>query len=42
MPKGVTDQGEDKELGDALDGELLVGVANREEPPLNPMPRRLI
>src|SRR5580700_7715743 len=36
MPKGLTDQGEDKELGDALDGELLVGVANREEPPLNP------
>src|SRR5580704_11327724 len=36
MPNGVTDQGEDKELGDALDGELLVSVANREEPPLNP------
>src|SRR5712675_694566 len=36
MPKGVTHQGEDKKLGDALDGELLVGVANREEPPVNP------
>src|SRR5208282_2520718 len=36
MPKGVTDQGEDKKLGDALDGEFLVGVANTEEPPMNP------
>ena len=32
----MTDQGEDKELGDALDGELLVSVTNREEPPMNP------
>src|ERR1700745_3393504 len=36
MPKGVTNQGEDKKLGDALDGELLVSVANREDPPVNP------
>ena len=27
-PKGVTDQGEDKQLGDALDGKLLVSVAH--------------
>ena len=33
MPKGVTNQGEDKKLGDALDGELLVSVASREDPP---------
>src|SRR5271166_4412420 len=36
MPEGVTNQGEDKKLGDALDGELLVSVADREEPPVNP------
>src|SRR5689334_3084382 len=36
MPKGVTNQGEDKKLGDALDGELLVSVANREDPPADP------
>src|SRR5271169_4728923 len=36
MPESVTNQREDKKLGDALDGELLVSVANREEPPANP------
>jgi hypothetical protein len=36
MPEGVADQGEDKQLGDALDGKLLVSVANREEPPMDP------
>src|SRR5258705_3457610 len=36
MPESVTDQREDEELGDALDGELLVSVAYREEPPTNP------
>jgi hypothetical protein len=36
MPNGLADQGEDKQLGDALDGKLLVSVANREQPPLNP------
>jgi hypothetical protein len=36
MPEGVTNQGKDKKLGDALDGELLVSVACREQPPANP------
>src|SRR5690349_17830876 len=36
MPEGVTDQREDEELGDALDGELLVSVARREQPPAYP------
>jgi len=36
MPEGVTDQGKDKKLGDALDGELLVSVASREQPPAHP------
>src|SRR5690348_18439278 len=36
MPEGMTNQGEDKKLGDALDGELLVSVANREDPPADP------
>src|SRR5690242_16819640 len=36
MPEGVTDQGKDKKLGDALDGELLVSVACREQPPAHP------
>src|SRR5580704_3905304 len=36
MAEGVTNQGEDKKLGDAFNGELLVSVANREEPPANP------
>src|SRR5215813_9414996 len=36
MPEGVTDQGEDEKLGDALDGEFLVSVAHREQPPANP------
>src|SRR5271166_3844854 len=36
MPEVVTYQGEDKELGDALDGEFLVSVAHREEPALHP------
>src|SRR5580692_89346 len=36
MPEGLTNQREDKKLGDALDGELLVGVANREEPSADP------
>ena len=36
MPESVTNQGEDKELGDALDSEFLVSVADREEPPANP------
>jgi len=36
MPKSLTNQGEDKKLGDTLDGELLVSVANREDPPADP------
>jgi hypothetical protein len=36
MPKSLTNQGEDKKLGDALDGELLVSVANREDSPADP------
>jgi hypothetical protein len=36
MPEGVTDQGEDEQLGDALDGEFLVSVADREGPAVNP------
>jgi hypothetical protein len=36
MPEGVTDQREDEKLGDALDGELLVSVASREQPPADP------
>src|SRR6516225_1190358 len=36
MPEAVTDQREDEKLGDALDGELLVSVADREDPPANP------
>src|SRR5215472_17901790 len=36
MPESVTNQGEDEKLGDALDGEFLVSVADREEPPANP------
>src|SRR6185369_3085878 len=36
MPKGLTNQGEDKKLGDALDGELLVSVASREDSPADP------
>src|SRR5271170_3228434 len=36
MPESVTNLREDKELGDALDGELLLRVANREQAPANP------
>src|SRR4029077_11290021 len=36
MPEGMTNQGEDKKLGDALDSELLVSVASREDPPADP------
>src|SRR6202034_2425686 len=36
VPESVTNEREDKELRDALDRELLVGVANGEELPLNP------
>src|ERR1700749_3060877 len=36
MPEGLANQGKDKKLGDALDGELLVSDASREQPPANP------